>query len=397
MPFISSDFLQRALLVILVAASQPAGAQSANAVYSQVGRSVGIVLVSTFEGQLVGSGSAVTVAGQTMVTNRHVLLPGHRYQVYIGGATIDADVGICDSTQDLCLLSVPKLDARPVEFANAEMLSVGDSVYAIGAPNEIGNIVGVSQATRQKSYTPPQVSLSNGLITALRPVEDGKIIQTNAAISPGSSGGGLFDARGRLVGITTFAMRSGQGLNMALPVNWVERLGVSGAPRVTETAVPLQMPAAAPVISAPPPATVARSDTDAFSQPEEVATAPVAAAQAATHAKATASSTSYLWVAVPVALIGLWLLRRRRVEAEDDYVVATPAAPSPELQAFMAAAEQELEQNRPDLRLWNSVIADSKGNMEAARRSYIARRAARLLSEEKDKQWAAIARKNSIH
>lgn len=397
MPFISSGFLQRALLVILVAASQSAGAQSANAVYSQVGRSVGIVLVSTFEGQLVGSGSAVTVAGQTMVTNRHVLLPGHRYQVYIGGATIDADVGICDSTQDLCLLSVPKLDARPVEFANAEMLSVGDSVYAIGAPNEIGNIVGVSQATRQKSYTPPQVSLSNGLITALRPVEDGKIIQTNAAISPGSSGGGLFDARGRLVGITTFAMRSGQGLNMALPVNWVERLGVSGAPRVAETAVPLQMPAAAPVISAPPPATVAHSDADAFSQPEEVATAPVAAAQAATHAKVTASSTSYLWIAVPVALIGLWLLRRRRVEVEDDYVVAAPAAPSPELQAFMAAAEQELEQNRPDLRLWNSVIADCKGNMEAARRSYIARRAARLLSEEKDKQWAAIARKNSIH
>lgn len=397
MPFIASGFMQRALLTVLVATSLPVGAQSANAVYNQVGRSVGIVLVSTFEGQLVGSGSAVTVAGQTMVTNRHVLLPGHRYQVYIGGATIDADVGICDSTQDLCLLSVPKLDARPVEFADASLLSVGDPVYAIGAPNEIGNIVGVSQATRQKSYTPPQVSLSNGLITALRPVEDGKIIQTNAAISPGSSGGGLFDARGRLVGITTFAMRSGQGLNMALPVNWVERLGVSGAPRIAETAAPVQMPAAMPTASAPPPVTVARTDPEPSIRAEETAPAALDAPPAAPQAQTASSSDSYLWVAVPVVLVALWLLRRRRAEEAEVYVAAAPTPPSPELQAFMAAAEQEVEQNRTDLKLWNSVIADSKGNMEAARRSYIARRAARLLSEEKDRQWAAIARQNSTH
>ncbi|HWV18693.1 MAG TPA: serine protease [Rhodocyclaceae bacterium] len=397
MRFILSGLMQQALLAILAAISLPVAAQSANAVYTQVGRSVGIVLVSTFEGQLVGSGSAVTVAGQTMVTNRHVLLPGHRYQVYIGGTTIDADIGICDSTQDLCLLSVPKLDARAVEFADANTLSVGDSVYAIGAPNEIGNIVGVSQATRQKSYSPPQVSLSNGLITALRPVEDGKIIQTNAAISPGSSGGGLFDARGRLVGITTFAMRSGQGLNMALPVNWVERLGVSGAPRATETAAPVQMPVSMSVTQVAAPTTVARADADPIAEADAASPAPMTVPPAAAPANTPSSSTSYLWIAVPVVLVALWLLRRRRTEAEENYVAAAPAAPSPELQAFMTAAEQELDQNRADLKLWNDVIADSKGNMEAARRSYVTRRAARLLSAEKDKRWAAAARQSSTH
>ena len=394
MRFTSSIFLIRALLALLAAISLPAAAQSANAVYTQVGRSVGIVLVSTFEGQLVGSGSAVTVAAQTMVTNRHVLLPGHRYQVYIGGYTVDAEVGICDSTQDLCLLSVPRLEARPVEFADANMLSVGDSVYAIGAPNEIGNIVGVSQATRQKSYSPPQVSLSNGLITALRPVEDGKIIQTNAAISPGSSGGGLFDARGRLVGITTFAMRSGQGLNMALPVNWVERLGVSGAPRAIETAAVVQMPVNLPAVQAP--VTVARAEAESFPEASAAAPAAVTAPQTA-HIAPPASTTRYLWIAVPIVLLALWLLRRRRAEEEESDVPAAPAAPSPELQAFMAAAEQELNEDRSDLKLWNSVIADTKGNMDAARRSYISRRAARLLSAEKDRQWAAAARQNSTH
>lgn len=386
--------MQLGLAVILAITGSAAAAQNANIVYNNAARSVGIVLVGTFEGQLVGSGSAVTVAPQTMVTNRHVLLPGHRYQVYIGGSVLDAEAGICDSTQDLCLLSVPRLDARPVEFAEADRFSVGDPVYAIGAPNELGNIVGVSQATKQKSYSPPQVTLSNGIITALRPVEDGKIIQTNAAISPGSSGGGLFDAQGRLVGITTFAMRSGQGLNMALPVNWVERLGVSGAPRTTETGIPVQMPAAVAINRTPP--------SVSSSEPEPVAISAAAPVAAVIQPPATpaerASATPYFWIALPVILIALWMLRRRRSEAVDeDYIPPVAAAPSPALQPFMSAAEQELDQNQPDLTLWNSIIADSKGNMDAARRSYITRRAARLLSEEKDRQWAAAARQNSTH
>lgn len=382
---------QLGLFVGLILTYQQVGAESANNVYAQVSRSVGIVLVSTFEGQLVGSGSGVIVAPQTMVTNRHVLLPGHRYQIYLGGYLLDAETGICDSTQDLCLLSVPKLDARPVEFANADKLSVGDPVYAIGAPNEIGNIVGVSEATKQKSFSPPQVSLSNGLITALRPVEDGKIIQTNAAISPGSSGGGLFDSNGRLVGITTFAMRSGQGLNMALPVNWVERLGVSGSPRAAVTPQPQSG-------STSYPAAVASTPSIPVSMPETL-DQPAPSAQPRTKQAAPPQpgfATRYAWVLIPLALLSFYLLRRRRRQEDIDDIPLTPSI-NPALQPFMAAAEQELDQNRPDLTLWNRVTADSKGNMEAARRSYIARRAARLLSAEKDRQWAAAARNDTPH
>lgn len=384
--------MQPGLFVVLLATCLQGHAESANTVYAQVSRSVGIVLVSTFEGQLVGSGSAVTVAPQTMVTNRHVLLSGHRYQVYVGGYILDAEAGICDSTQDLCLLSIPKLEARPVEFADASTFSVGDVVYTIGAPNEISNIVGVSQATNQKSYSPPQLSLSNGLITALRPVEDGKIIQTNAAISPGSSGGGLFDTSGRLVGITTFAMRNGQGLNMALPVNWVARLGVSGSPRISEAAAQVQMPASPSFSRDPAPV------TETESVPQEIETSVAAPGQNKNSGPAEAGSmTRYAWGAIPLGLLAIWLLRRRRQDDDDDF--ATPIMPPPPeaLQRFMTEAEQELDQNRPNLTLWNLMIADNKGNMEAARRSYIERRAARLLSEEKDKQWAAAAQQNPTH
>jgi MYXO-CTERM domain-containing protein len=236
------------------------------------------------------------------------------------------------------------------------------------------------------------LSLSNGLITALRPVEDGKIIQTNAAISPGSSGGGLFDTNGRLVGITTFAMRSGQGLNMALPVNWVARLGVTGSPRAAETAAQTPIPTAMANM-APPPAV---AEDGPLTREAEAAPTPVAPPEQKQKPGSDPSGMpQYVWIAAPVVLLLIWLMRRRREDHYEEEFV--PAAPPAALQPFLSAAEKELDQNRPDTNLWNLVIADNKGNMEAARRSYIERRASRLLSEEKDRQWAAAARQTQTH
>ena len=380
----------RLACIAALAFSQGVAAQSANSVYAKAAGSVGIVIVTTFEDQLVGSGSAVTVAAQTMVTNRHVLLPGHRYQVLANGGRHEAYMTSCDSVQDLCLLEVHGLNAQPVEFADAGKLSVGDAVYAIGAPNEIANILGVAAVTKQKSYSPPQLTLSNGLITALRPVEDGNVIQTNAAISPGSSGGGLFDAQGRLVGITTFGMRSGQGLNMALPVNWVERLGVSGAPRSVDGPAP-QAAIAERIMQSPPSAPSSQAaettaDNMAPAMPQERTTRPASGD--------SGGLLQYGWAALPLLLIGMFMLRRRRAGMQEEDESLMPVAIDPALQRCMAAAAQELEQNSPDATLWSYMIADHKGNMEAARESYIQRRGARLLSEEKDKQWAAAIRES---
>jgi tetratricopeptide (TPR) repeat protein len=74
-----------------------------------------------------------------------------------------------------------------------------------------------------------ELTLSEGLISGLREFEGGLVVQTSAAISPGSSGGGLFDARGQLVGITTFYLKEGQNLNFALPGDWAQSL-VLGSP-----------------------------------------------------------------------------------------------------------------------------------------------------------------------
>jgi serine protease Do len=85
-------------------------------------------------------------------------------------------------------------------------LAVGTKVYAIGAPQGL------------------ELSLSDGVVASLRPLGGSSLIQTTAAISAGSSGGGLFDSLGRLVGITTFQSRTGQNLNFAVPADWINLL-----------------------------------------------------------------------------------------------------------------------------------------------------------------------------
>ena len=77
-------------------------------------------------------------------------------------------------------------------------LVVGEKVYTVGAP------IGLER------------TLGEGIISGLRKFEGEKLIQTSAPISSGSSGGGLFDTRGNLIGITTFLLYEAQNLNFAI-------------------------------------------------------------------------------------------------------------------------------------------------------------------------------------
>jgi cytochrome c-type biogenesis protein CcmH/NrfG len=110
-----------------------------------------------------------------------------------------ATVASQDSTHDLVQLRVPGLTVPAVPLRLSTDLRVGERVYAIGAPQGL------------------ELSISEGLISGLRLFDGRRAIQTTAPISAGSSGGGLFDDRGRLVGITTFYANDGQNLNFAFP------------------------------------------------------------------------------------------------------------------------------------------------------------------------------------
>lgn len=100
-----------------------------------------------------------------------------------------------------CTRCPPLLPA--VQLGSSEALKIGQRVYAVGSP------IGL------------ELTLSEGVVSGFRGVKNGRYIQTTAAISPGSSGGGLFDDEGRLIGLVTFYFKDGQQLNFAAPVDWI--------------------------------------------------------------------------------------------------------------------------------------------------------------------------------
>ncbi len=198
-------------------------ALTAEAVFKRVSPSVVVVESLDAKGSVVTLGSGVVIAQPSkydslarkfggwrvsgdVVTNRHVIEDGIAYQVEQNGKTWPAKLIRVDPDHDLAELSVDGLDDTPLQVRNSSTLAVGEKVYAIGAPEGL------------------ELTISEGLISGLRDFDNGRVIQTSAAISPGSSGGGLFDAEGRLVGITTFYLKGGQSLNFALPAERIAAL-----------------------------------------------------------------------------------------------------------------------------------------------------------------------------
>lgn len=180
--------------------------ETAAQVFAQVSPSVVVVLSDGADGNPLALGSGVVVPGGAVVTNCHVVVNGSGTKVRYAGRTYAARLKVVDLERDVCSLSVAGLHAPPTTFGSTRALQVGATVYAIGAPEGL------------------ELSLSEGIVSSLRQDGAGRYIQTTAAISHGSSGGGLFDEQGHLLGLTSFYIKGGDQLNFALPVEWVETL-----------------------------------------------------------------------------------------------------------------------------------------------------------------------------
>lgn len=194
------------LLAILTLASEKIYAASPSEVFEQVSGSVVVVKMYNAEGKSTALGSGVILSRGEVATNCHVVENAVRIGVRHGGREFEARLHYSDWDRDVCELTVPGLDISAVKLGTTKSLKVGSRVYAIGAPKGL------------------ELTLSEGIVSSLREGEGGRYIQTTAAISPGSSGGGLFDAEGRLVGLTTFYLTEAQNLNFAVPVEWITEL-----------------------------------------------------------------------------------------------------------------------------------------------------------------------------
>ena len=180
--------------------------RSAEDVFADAAPSVARVNVMDASGRMLGTGSGVVIDNGTLLTSCHVALLGAQLAVKIGDAVMPATIQLPDEALDLCRLNVPGMRAPALTIGSVNSLRTGQRVYAIGAPAGL------------------ELTISEGIVSALRKVDEGTVIQTTAPISPGSSGGGLFDVSGQLVGIMTFQHRYGQNLNFALPADWIGQM-----------------------------------------------------------------------------------------------------------------------------------------------------------------------------
>ena len=144
-------------------------------------------------------GSAVAISAREAVTNCHVVSHGRTITLINGDHHLRAEVIGADLATDRCFLRAEG-DLQPVPgFRDYDSLLVGETVYTIGSPKGLVNTLG------------------SGLLSGLRTADDKtEYIQISAPVSPGSSGGGVFDDRGNLIGVTTFTIRDAQNLNFAI-------------------------------------------------------------------------------------------------------------------------------------------------------------------------------------
>jgi TPR repeat protein len=145
-------------------------------------------------------GSAVAVTLRIAITNCHVLEGKNAYGSKTPAGMILFQRSAADGSRDVCLIKSDRDLVATTATRGYGDLRVGERVYAIGSPKGLEN------------------TLSEGLISGLRTIEGTRYIQITAPITNGSSGGGLFDERGRLIGITTMGAKTGN-LNFAVAID----------------------------------------------------------------------------------------------------------------------------------------------------------------------------------
>jgi hypothetical protein len=178
-------------------------------IYQQASQSVVVIHSLDADDKPFNLGSGVVTGRELVTTNCHVIENAGRIEVTYQGNLFTATPGAVNQERDVCQIRVPQLAAPRAQLSTAR-LRVGQRVYAIGAPEGL------------------ELTFSEGIISSLRDFDGSQYIQTSAAISQGSSGGGLFDVDGRLIGITAFFIAEGQNLNFALPASWIMELDRTG-------------------------------------------------------------------------------------------------------------------------------------------------------------------------
>jgi S1-C subfamily serine protease len=161
------------------------------------------------------AGSAVVLTGEGhLITNAHVVGDATRVEAsFADGTVAQAQVVGRDPLSDLAVIRADRRIPDPPEYGDADLLKVGTLVVAVGNPLGLAGSVTAGVVSALGRAMPARTR------SATRIIED--VIQTDAALNPGSSGGALADSHSRVIGINTAV--AGVGLGLAVPVNSTTR------------------------------------------------------------------------------------------------------------------------------------------------------------------------------
>jgi S1-C subfamily serine protease len=214
--------------------------------------------------EVVGTGTGFAISPDGLVaTCQHVVKSGNRMIVVTeqGAAFRVSRVLAEDSSSDLAIIQLEATDLPFLELAGAAKVEIGQQVAVYGSPSGLAG------------------TLSHGIISAKRPDPDGallkgsNLLQTSAAISPGSSGSPLLDSEGKVIGVMASSVNgNSQNLNFAIPVEALAALRQSADGLIKKEHIatqPAPQPAPRP---APGPSVSAETDADAefYSDPDAV-------------------------------------------------------------------------------------------------------------------------------
>ena len=165
-----------------------------------------VTIITAINDKPIAQGTGFVVSADGVIaTNYHVIKEGNVAIVKFPDDTAFSVDGVlaADKVRDLAIIKIHGKTFRALTLGNSDQVQVGEEVVAIGNPLSLESTV------------------SNGIISGVRISKEqgGKFLQTTAPISPGSSGGPLFNMSGEVVGINTLYLEGGENLNFAIPVN----------------------------------------------------------------------------------------------------------------------------------------------------------------------------------
>ena len=175
-----------------------------------------------------GSGSGVVIAKEYVLTNYHVVEDAHSLKISLDDDEknlYDATVVASDADKDVAVLHVPGLPLEPVELGNSDDLVIGDWVVCIGNPigftgtATAGIVSGLNREIASENSSIDKYGRNSQIVNSM--------IQTDAAINSGNSGGGMFNTAGQLVGIPTLKYSGTryssnaaiESIGMCIPIN----------------------------------------------------------------------------------------------------------------------------------------------------------------------------------